>query len=959
MKYEVKIILYPDAHKSKNGEFFERLMETVFSQQGYQLDQNVNFTGLEIDLYGKHKQRNETLLVECKAKQEPKSTEVKNFLFNILTDKKADYGYFIHTEELHHQAAGLVNDWKAKEESKKFTFLGPKDIIDILIDASRIKPFNIEKPDAHTIEKLILAYTYFGIYYIAITNTGSSQTNSFYIFDALTMEEKTDLSLSIESEVLAGQAFEKIIKDAINEIKNFKHIVSTKQPEKEGMICPEISDKFSEWLENPGANFTHPQSELRLDDIFVYPDLAENSLKTFSKKSKHTSFQNLRTITNTTTETGIKYVFIGNDTSGKTTICKKIFLDYYHHGYLPILLKGQDLSNNLRIEIFEKTIKKCYREQYIENICPFDKLNTDEIIIIIDDFHKIKIKNDYRTVLIKNIYNKYRNLIITGNTLMPLEGIKNKVHEDIFKDFMLYSIQEFGTKLRYELISKWNTVGREKRFIDTNELLRQNDFANNHINSIIGKNYIPSYPVYLLGMLQALEAGSSLNYSNNYTQHGFYYELVINEALNKAVKDKKEISLYVNYITNFCYFLFEKKVKGLTISEFNDFHVLYCDRHDIKNFGVKTILTVFEDARLFDVNSYVSVDYKFVYYYFVAKYMTNNISKQETKVIISKMVKRLYREEFSNIILFLAHLSKDPFIVGELIANAKTIFMESDIAKLDSDVDNINALIKELPKQIIENIDIHQHREDELEEQQEIARLENEYEQDTQDDGEFDLDEATETIDLLARFTLALKNIEILGQVAKKYWGEMTGDVKYEVVSETYNLGLRMLNNYLSFMEDNTEMLIPQIANLIDKKFIKDKFKLEKRVEDVASDFIFRLCFLASFSVIRKISNSIGYVGLEETFNKVLKGNPANSVRLIDLSIKLEHLSKLPIDRIEQDYKDFSKNKLASMALRNLVINYMYMFETDYKQKAQLSRILGVTMQTQYVIDQTSKIKRK
>lgn len=961
MKYEVKIILYPDIHKSKNGEFFERLMYTIFSQQGYELDQNVNFTGLEIDLYGKHKHRDETLLIECKAKQRPDSNEVTKFLFNILTAKKADYGYFIHTEELIHHAAGLKDEWTAKkDESKKFTFLGPKKIIEILTDANRIKPFSIDKPDTYTVEKLILAYTYFGIYYIAITNTGSSQTNSFYIFDASTMEEKTDLSLSIEDESLVEVAFEKIIKEAIVEIKTFKHIVSTKQTETDRTTCPEISEKFIEWLENPGANFTHPQtSDLRLDDIFVYPDLVENSLKSFSKKSKHAPFLNLSAIANTTTETGIKYVFIGNETSGKTTICKRLFIDFYNQGYLPVFIEGQNLSNNLRIEIFEKTLKKCYQEQYQEDICPIDKINISKVIIIIDDFHKIKIKNDYRAVLIKNICSKFCNLVITGNALMPLEGINNKVHKDIFKDFMLYSIQEFGTKLRYELISKWNTVGREKRFIDTNELLRQNDFANNHINSIIGNNYIPSYPIYLLGMLQALEAGSNLNSSNNYSQHGFYYELVINEALNKAVKDKKEISLYVNYITNFCYFLFEKKSKGLTISEFNDFHILYCDRHDIKNFGTKTILKVFEDAKLFVINSYVSVNYKFVYYYFVAKYMTNNISKQETKIIISKMVKRLYREEFSNIILFLTHLSKDPFIIDELVSNAKTIFEKNDIAKLDSDVDNINALIKELPKQVIENIDIHQHREDELEEQQEIERLENEYEQGIQDDGEFDLDEAIDAIDLLARVTLALKNIEILGQVAKKYWGEMTGDIKYEVVSETYNLGLRTLNNYLSFMEDNSEMLIPQIANLIDKKFIKDKFKLEKRVEDLVSDFIFRLCFLASFGIIRRVSNSIGYEGLEETLNKVLIRNPINSVRLIDLSIKLEHFSKLPIDRIEQDYNDFSNNKLASMALRNLVINYMYMFETDYRQKAQLSRILGIEMQTQYVIDQTSKIKKK
>lgn len=962
MKHEVKIILYPETHKSKNGEFFERLMHTIFSQQGYELTQNINFTGLEIDLYGKHKIRNEKLLVECKAKEKPKSTEIKNFLFNILMAKEADFGYFLHTEELHHQAAGLRDKWMAKEvESKKIAFLGPKDIVNILVDAGRIKPFNINKPDTYTVEKLILAYTYLGIYYIAITNTGNSQTNSFYVIDATTMEEKTDLSHFLGDESPKNKTFEKAMKDAIPEIKNFKHIITEKKKLLQETECPEISSKFREWLENPGANFTHPQGDLKLEDIFVYPDLREYNFKTFKNQSNQICFPNLRIVSNTTTETGTKYVFVGDDSSGKTTICKKLFIDYYYKGYLPIFINGQDLSNNVRLEIFEKALGKEYLKQYDAVLCSFEKIDIEKIVIIIDDFHKIKVKNDYKIVLVKNISKKYCNIVVTGNTLMPFESVKNKAQEDIFKDFTLYSILEFGTKLRYELVRKWNTVGQDVRFIDTNELLRKNDFANNHINSVIGKNYIPSYPIYLLGMLQALEGGANLNYTNNYSQHGFYYELIINEALNKAVKDKKEISLYINYITTFCYFLFEQKVKELSIPEFNNFHDTYCNHHDIKNFGSKTILEVFHNAKLFSVNAFISISYKFVYYYFVAKYLTNNISKDETKYVISKMIKRLYREEFSNIIMFLTHLSKEPFIISELVENAKTIFNENDIAKLDKDVSEINNLIKELPKQILGNVSIDAYRDEELEEKTEIERLEKEYDNKYSEfeNNEFDLDESTDAIDLLAKLTLALKNVEILGQVVKKYWGEMAGEVKYSLVSETYFLGLRTLNNYLTFIEDNSEMLIPQIASLIDKKFLKDKFQLEKRVEDLASDFIFRLCFLASIGIVRRISNSIGYGGLEGTFAKVLEQKNENSIRLIDLSIRLEHFSGFPIDRVKQDLKDFGNNKLASLVLRNLVINYMYMFETDCKLKAKLCNLLGINMQTQYLIDQTSKTKKK
>ncbi|MBK9017933.1 MAG: hypothetical protein IPM82_29995 [Saprospiraceae bacterium] len=59
MKYEVKIILYPELHA-----FFENLVRPIFENEGYKIEMNVNFTGLEIDLFGKHKNRDEKLLVE-------------------------------------------------------------------------------------------------------------------------------------------------------------------------------------------------------------------------------------------------------------------------------------------------------------------------------------------------------------------------------------------------------------------------------------------------------------------------------------------------------------------------------------------------------------------------------------------------------------------------------------------------------------------------------------------------------------------------------------------------------------------------------------------------------------------------------------------------------------------------------------------------------------------------------
>ena len=67
----------------------------------------------------------------------------------------------------------------------------------------------------------------------------------------------------------------------------------------------------------------------------------------------------------------------------------------------------------------------------------------------------------------------------------------------------------------------------------------------------LGKNFIPSYPVYILGILQSLE-GSKYG-SDNYSLHGFYYEHLINDALFHAVENHKNIGFYRKFLTTFCY----------------------------------------------------------------------------------------------------------------------------------------------------------------------------------------------------------------------------------------------------------------------------------------------------------------------------------------------------------------------------------------------------------------------
>ncbi|MCF8258134.1 MAG: DUF4062 domain-containing protein [Flavobacteriales bacterium] len=718
-------------------------------------------------------------------------------------------------------------------------------------------------------------------------------------------------------------------------------------------VIPEIKESFRTFLNDLEASFAHSKVDgLNLEDVYIAPDLKDLNN---GKKTTTVKVDNLDDITSAIDEEGIKLVFLGNDSSGKSANCKYLFQKYFELGLYPVLISGSDVGSNIRLDTLRDLIEQKFSQQY-EVSFKLSDVDDSRVIVIVDDFHKAtKGKSRYWPALMKNLESLFHHIVVTGNSLMPIESL-NK--QDAFKSFKLYAILEFGPKFRYDLVNKWNTVGVETRFIDHNELLRKNDAYISHIKAIIGKNYIPAYPFYLLSILQALESGNVQN--PNYSIHGFYYEVLINECFSKAIKDRKEISLYYNYLTQFCFFLFEKGVKDVSLEEFDAFHKIYCDKHDL-TYRKETILETFDSAKLLYVNNRVYIKEKYVYYFFVAKYISNEIAnKEEIKELVTKMCYRLFRDEYASIIMFVTHLSKDNFIITELIRIANSLFPESNVAQLQDDINEINALVERIPEQVLQIVNVDDQRSEELQEEGELEQLEKELEDEKTNYDDFSLDDDITSIDFFARITRSLKTIDILGQVAKKHWGELDGEQKLSLVTTTYNVGLKTLDFYLQLLQRNSQDIVEHISQLIKEKHFKDKYSLEKGIEEASRTFVFKLCFMTSFGITKRVSNAIGYDKLKNSFDKALEAQPYNSVKLIDLAIKLGYSSIATHIELIEEYKDeMDKSKLSLVVLQNLVIDYMYMFDTDYKTRSRICNKLGISVQEQLKIDQTSTVKKK
>jgi len=755
--------------------------------------------------------------------------------------------------------------------------------------------------------------------------------------------------------------FKKLFRESLTKYISEKYISRDgNNPIDNPQITIQLNQEFEKYLHSTDAFFTHPSGEdISLRDLYI-----PQNLKIISELNKNDKRTNIEDLTSAVDTDGFLYYIIGEERSGKTALCKYVFQKYYYeHNFFPILLNGIDLSINTRKEKILHIIIDKAKEQYLRiNKFPKEKKEENkDFVIIIDDFQTATKGNDkYWKLLTSNLEALFSNIIAVGDISISTRDISANPP---FENFDKYIIMEFGPILRNQLVEKWNSYGQDTSIESKNEIRRKNDEANKQINSILGKNFIPAYPFYILGILQVLE-GRRNNNSINYSLHGFYYEHLINDCLIHSIKQPKDIGFYYNFLVFFCYFLFEQKVKEISIEQFDEFYNLYCEKHDVDKtvFGIKTIKETLKETKILSFNNNVRIGQNYIYYFFVAKYIANHIEDENIKSIVQKICERIFKDEYANIIMFVTHLSKNNWIIVTLLDNARQIFSNSPTCKLEQDIQSLNVLMNDFTAKVIGAIDVDKERKSNLLLESELEERQKEFDNDEMNYSQFTLDDDINEIDLFAQINLAVKTIDILGQIAIKYWGELEAKTKYEIIETAYTVGMRTLGLYLTMMSEHKDELAEYIANTIIDEYSKRNradISLQKEmIQKKSLQYVADLSYLTSLAVITRISNSVGDDRLNKTFDKILDNNPFNSYKLINLAINLNYPG-LPMSNIEQYSKDMRNNIMCYRLLQDLVISHMYKFDVDYKNKNKISSLLNITIQNQLYIQKSSQIKRE
>jgi 23S rRNA pseudoU1915 N3-methylase RlmH len=280
-------------------------------------------------------------------------------------------------------------------------------------------------------------------------------------------------------------------------------------------------------------------------------------------------------------------------------------------------------------------------------------------------------------------------------------------------------------------------------------------------------------------------------------------------------------------------------------------------------------------------------------------------------------------------------------IIDKILNEAKEIFNETLPATLSKDeLSKINELVTEEIQLVIDDKNPHEHRENTLQRKDEVNDIE---EENNTEYSTPSYNEDIKELDIFGKINLSMKLMEIIGQIAKNYYGSLTKQDKNILLVETCSLGLRNLNLFIKQFSEYRDLLEKEIQEKIEKKNITSR----QEIEQISRKIIFNFTELICIHFVKKISSNIASKNLFDDIENLSLDNEA--MKLIHIATKLEFsngLNKEKITLLNQEFIN-SNNSIAKELLRFLVVEHLYKFDIEFKKKQEICNKLKIGISTQ------------
>lgn len=725
----------------------------------------------------------------------------------------------------------------------------------------------------------------------------------------------TDRSINIKTFNFDGEIYSVEFED--------KHKIIEKN-KREFILSQEFETKITDLI-IPLKHSKKPK--LVLSDIFVFPDL-EPLLEDDNVMQYPNSSELIEKVKNDETA---NVLIIGADQSGKTSLLYVLYKRFYEMGLTPIYLRGKNCNETDVKKLIKKSLKEQYNNENVDLLFQHAKK-----VLLLDNFHKTELNSKYKKRLIDLFNDSFEFIFITSDNTYSSKNVTEEATS--LKDYLKYKLLPLGHEKRSELIEQWLLIGENKLTIQEEVILSNVKQRFNEIDSLIGNKLIPSYPIFILTLLQSLDENlqnfSQTSYAN------IYLVLIKTGLIKEGIKDSVLTSL-LNILKELAFYLYDKKKNPFNRSDFDEFIIVYTSKYfKHKSLTNDKILNVLCKSNIlkFD-DEYYSFSYKYIYYFLIAQKISSEIENYER--LIYELCNNVHLEINANILIFLSHHSKAQILIDNIVFTSEIPFEKATPLTLNKDDEFVKFIAEftcEIKDEIIEERNPKEEVKKELKKKDAIERQQKNDDRD--DEGVL----PTEAIEM----NQAFRTVKIMGQIVKNQSGDFEKEKLIKLVEAAYNTVFRFLGFYSGMLVKDKDLLIESIVEEIKKKEEEKKnrrgdvdYKLiEKTVRNILQFISWRICV----DSITNLMFSVGTKGQNELFDKVNFIINTTASKIVTFAIKTFY-DKIDLKELKTLFEDVKDNYLAQCILREYIKRYLYTNFVERNKRDQIIEIAGFNKQ--------------
>ena len=683
-----------------------------------------------------------------------------------------------------------------------------------------------------------------------------------------------------------------------------------------------LNDQFKSFLYDAEllAKAHSKKETVSLKDIYIDTELEKIDIS----KRNSVTINSDELVDNLFSEKNI--IISGEDQSGKTTLCKRMFCELRRLNFIPVFVSGKKTILPGKIE---NIIKKSLHEQY--NNFNENEIDLGRIIPIVDDFHYAK----DREKRIKNLL-KYPLCIVIVDDTFSL----NFKDETLIASFIMFKTKELKPSIRFELVKKWESLSDKDIERDYKDIDKSVALINTVLGRNIGKGLVPAYPFFILTALVTYET-FTLSLEQDITSQGYCYQAIIYYYLRKRGVKNDEIDIYSNFLGELASYMHHVKQNELSYHDFSVFMNKYTEKYNLPIKPDMLLTNLSEIVSKDSLNNY-SFRYPCFYYYFVAKSLSEHIEEPDGMERIKNIINNLQVDENAYIAVFLIHHSKNISIFNKIESISSSLFDKFKPATFTKDeMSFCDREMHNIIKAVMPPADVTP----EMARAQELKR-QDEWEQsrdyDTKDDS------ISESEAFVNDFRKAIKTVEVMGCIIRNRAGSLEKVKLQNIFLDGINVHLRISSCLIDTIkgEDKHKAIIDVISTLLSKQD-EGKDPNQRLSEDerkkIAQIIYSNIIFFIVHGIIYKIVHSLGSEKLIEISNYVCDqvNNPATA--LIKHGILMEYEKNLQVDELHRRINEHDFSEIAKRSAEVMVVYHCSLNPVNYRDRQRIESTLKIS----------------